>query len=248
MAYMFGFCKNLKFIDLSSFDTNNVRNNDYIIIGCKSLEKIKAKKNFIFKDIDSLIDGNNMNLKRKYCLYNTIQYKFDSCQETFSYSRYIIKELNDSIYDAGFQIFSFKDKILFGAMEGPISSPYQNGIFLFKIIHPNDYPLAPPKFYFITKIFHPNIDKDGLVSCDIFEKNWSPALRIRTTILSVQSLLESPNFEIFVNQEATSLYNSNKEAYNEKVLEYVNNYANYSIYKEKVKEFEVKDLIDYLDN
>ena len=133
-------------------------------------------------------------------------------------------------------------------MEGPILSPYQNGFFLFKIIHPIDYPLNPPKFYFITKIFHPNIDKDGLVSVDILENNWSPSLRIRTTILSVQSLLGDPNFEIFVNQETVSLYNSNKDLYNKKVLEYVNNYANYSIYKEKVKEFGVKDLINICDD
>ena len=77
---------------------------------------------------------------------------------------------------------------------------------------------------------------------------WSPVLRIRTTILSVQSLLGSPNFETFVNQEAASLYNSNKDLYNKTVLDYVNNYVNYSIYKEKVKEFEVKDLIDIFDD
>ena len=247
MSYMFYHCNNLNSIDLPSLDNNNI-NTDNMINGCYNLKKIKAKKKYIFKNMYNLDDNNNKSLKRNYCLYNTIQFKFNSSEELFRYYRGILKELNECLFDMGFQIFSFNDKTLFGGMEGPISSFYQNGFFLFKIIHPIDYPLMPPKFYFITKIFHPNIDKDGLVSADIFGDQWSPVLRIRTTILSVQSLLGDPNFVNFVNQDAASLYNINKEEYYEKVLEYVNNYATYSIYKEKVKEFEVKDLIDIFDD
>ena len=247
MVYMFSNCKNLNFIDLPSFDNNNI-NTDNMINGCYNLKKIKAKKKYIFKNMYNLDDNNNKSLKRNYCLYNTIQYKFNSSEELFKYSKFIKKELNECLFDMGFQIFSFNDKTLFGVMEGPILSPYQNGFFLFKMIIPVDYPFKPPKFYFITKIFHPNIDKDGLISADIFEREWSPNLRIRTTILSVQSLLGDPNFVNFVNQDAASLYNINKEEYYEKILEYVNNYATYSIYKEKVKEFEVKDLFDIFDD
>ena len=246
MAYMFSNCKNLNFIDLPSFDNNNI-NTDNMINGCYNLKKIKAKKKYIFKNMYNLDDNNNKSLKRNYCLYNTIQYKFNSSEELFKYSKFIKKELNECLFDMGFQIFSFNDKTLFGGMEGPILSPYQNGFFLFKMIIPVDYPFNPPKFYFITKIFHPNIDKDGLVSADVLQDQWTPSLRTRTTILSVQSLLGDPNFVNFVNQDAASLYNINKEEYYEKVLEYVNNYATYSIYKEKVKEFEVKDLIEYTD-
>ena len=72
-------------------------------------------------------------------------------------------------------------------------------------------------------------------------------LHLRTTILSVQSHLSTPNSEDFVNQEAASLYELSKEVYDETVKEYVNNYANYEIFKNKVKELNLEDIISISD-
>ena len=64
------------------------------------------------------------------------------------------------------------------------------------------YPKCPPKFFFITKIFHPNISEDdGSVSIDILMRNWPPSLNIDGIILSVLSLLTTPNKEDFINEE-----------------------------------------------
>jgi ubiquitin-conjugating enzyme E2 N len=46
---------------------------------------------------------------------------------------------------------------------------------------------------FLTKIYHPNIDKLGRICLDILKDQWSPALQIRTVLLSIQALLSSPN-------------------------------------------------------
>ena len=46
---------------------------------------------------------------------------------------------------------------------------------------------------FLTKIYHPNIDKLGRICLDILKDKWSPALQIRTVLLSIQALLSSPN-------------------------------------------------------
>ena len=78
-------------------------------------------------------------------------------------------------------------------MDGPPNSPYQSGRFSVELFCPEDYPMAPPIVRFTTPIFHPNIDRLGRVCLDILKDKWSPALQIRTVLLSVQALLGAPN-------------------------------------------------------
>ena len=76
---------------------------------------------------------------------------------------------------------------------GPSDSPYEGGVFKLELFLPADYPMAPPKVRFLTKMYHPNIDKLGRICLDILKDKWSPALQIRTVLLSIQALLSAPN-------------------------------------------------------
>lgn len=67
------------------------------------------------------------------------------------------------------------------------------GIFKLELFLPADYPMAPPKVRFLTRMYHPNIDKIGRICLDILKDKWSPALQIRTVLLSIQALLSAPN-------------------------------------------------------
>ncbi|KIP05740.1 hypothetical protein PHLGIDRAFT_30787 [Phlebiopsis gigantea 11061_1 CR5-6] len=78
-------------------------------------------------------------------------------------------------------------------IQGPDGSPFQNGVFRLELFLPEEYPMAPPKVRFLTKIYHPNIDKLGRICLDILKDKWSPALQIRTVLLSIQALLSAPN-------------------------------------------------------
>merc|ERR1711937_726411 len=76
---------------------------------------------------------------------------------------------------------------------GPDDSPYQGGVFKLELFLPAEYPMVPPKVRFLTKIYHPNIDKLGRICLDILKDKWSPALQIRTVLLSIQALMSAPN-------------------------------------------------------
>ncbi|CEI60740.1 unnamed protein product [Fusarium venenatum] len=78
-------------------------------------------------------------------------------------------------------------------IHGPAQSPYEGGVFNLELFLPDDYPMTPPKIRFLTKIFHPNVDKLGRICLDVLKNNWSPALQIRTILLSIQALLGAPN-------------------------------------------------------
>ncbi|KXZ54667.1 hypothetical protein GPECTOR_4g733 [Gonium pectorale] len=46
---------------------------------------------------------------------------------------------------------------------------------------------------FVTKVWHPNVSsQSGAICLDILKEQWSPALTLKTALLSLQALLSSP--------------------------------------------------------
>lgn len=54
-------------------------------------------------------------------------------------------------------------------------------------------PFKPPIMKFDTKVYHPNISSQtGAICLDILKDAWTPILTIKSSMISLQSLLQSP--------------------------------------------------------
>ena len=113
---------------------------------------------------------------------------------------------------------------------GPSNTPYEDGIFRAQMTFTTQYPDSPPTFKFTSKMWHPNIDKNGNVCISILHKpgddeygyeklneRWMPVRNAESVIISIISLLDAPNCESPANIEAAHELRETPNIYYERV-------------------------------
>mmetsp|Transcript_2647 Transcript_2647/g.5389 ORF Transcript_2647/g.5389 Transcript_2647/m.5389 type:complete len:198 (-) Transcript_2647:113-706(-) len=113
-----------------------------------------------------------------------------------------------------------------GVIKGPGGTPYEGGVFTVDIVIPDGYPFEPPKMKFVTKIWHPNVSSQtGAICLDILKDQWSPALTIKTALLSLQALLCSPEPNDPQDAEVASMYKADRNTFNQTAKFWTEMYA-----------------------
>jgi len=114
-------------------------------------------------------------------------------------SRRIAKEISDIHADTHSQVTAEPvngDEDLThlrGSFKGPPGTPYEDGTYYVDIRIPTEYPFRPPVMKFETKLWHPNVSSQtGAICLDTLSTAWSPVLTIKSALLSLQSLLSTP--------------------------------------------------------
>ncbi|KAG0225278.1 Ubiquitin-conjugating enzyme 13 [Actinomortierella wolfii] len=113
---------------------------------------------------------------------------------------------------------------------GPQDTLYEGGFYRALMTFPPDYPLMPPKLKFTTEMWHPNIYPDGEVCISILHppgedkygyeqasERWSPVHTVETILVSVISMLSSPNDESPANVEAAKEWREDYAKFKKKV-------------------------------
>ncbi|KAF9597292.1 hypothetical protein IFM89_016433 [Coptis chinensis] len=105
----------------------------------------------------------------------------------------LAKELKnlDEIPPEGVKVVVNEDDLstIFADIEGPAGTPYENGTFRMKLALSKDFPNSPPKGYFLTRIFHPNIATNGEICVNTLKRDWNPSLGLRHVLVVCDILL-----------------------------------------------------------
>jgi len=98
-------------------------------------------------------------------------------------------------------------------MTGPEETPFYGGRFRMKLIISEEYPNVPPKGFFLTKIFHPNVATNGDICVNTLKRDWNPQVTIKHILQVIRCLLIIPFPESSLNDEAGKLFMESYEEY-----------------------------------
>jgi ubiquitin-conjugating enzyme E2 S len=99
-------------------------------------------------------------------------------------------------------------------IEGPEQTPYAGGMYRVKICLGAEFPVQPPRAFFLTRIFHPNIAPNGDVCVNTLKRDWDPQnWSIGHILQIIRCLLIVPFPESALNEEAGRLFMENYEEY-----------------------------------
>jgi ubiquitin-conjugating enzyme (huntingtin interacting protein 2) len=140
------------------------------------------------------------------------------------------KELSELQKDtnAGVTVTPKGDQLteLEGTITGPDDTPYAGGFYRISISIPSGYPFEPPKMKFLTKVWHPNISSQtGAICLDILKDQWSPALTIKTALLSLQALLCAPEPDDPQDAQVAQMYQRDPEQFKQTATFWTETYA-----------------------
>ncbi|GFN78191.1 ubiquitin-conjugating enzyme e2 o, partial [Plakobranchus ocellatus] len=177
---------------------------------------------------------------------------FEICGEAVSFHKYVSQEsqpvkpaafkncirkelkLFHSSLPDGIFVKGFENRLdLYSVMIlGPEGTPYEDALFLFDIMMPNDYPTSPPLLHyysFCSDRLNPNLYEDGKVCVSLLgtwsgkgSEVWTSKSNLLQVLLSIQGLILVPepyyNEAYYERQRGTQVGHENSRMYNEMAI------------------------------
>jgi len=113
---------------------------------------------------------------------------------------------------------------------GPPDTPYEGGFFAAEMSFTQEYPNMPPKLKFTADFYHPNVYADGTVCISILHppgddrygyesasERWLPIHTVESILVSVISMISSPNIESPANIDAGKIFRDDQAEFRKRV-------------------------------
>ena len=89
---------------------------------------------------------------------------------------------------------------------------------------------------FDTRIWHPNISSDsGAICLDILKNEWSPALTVRTALISLQALMSAPEPDDPQDAVVARMYKADYDCFCSTAKYWTETYANGALWASDVE-------------
>eukprot|EP00906_Rhabdomonas_costata_P012171 RCo017387 len=119
-------------------------------------------------------------------------------------------------------------------ISGPENTPFEGGVFGVRLVLDAEYPDTPPKGYFLTKIFHPNVSVKGEICVNVLKKDWHRDCGLKHVLMVIRCLLIEPNPESALNMEAGHLLLEDYEEFYKRAKLFTQLYAVKETSKENI--------------
>ena len=78
----------------------------------------------------------------------------------------------------------------------------------------------------MTKIYHPNVDKEtGAICQDIYRKDWGPLQTLLSTLETIRTMMLTPQLDTPIEAEIAREYSENPAGFKASVTAWVEKYA-----------------------
>ena len=132
----------------------------------------------------------------------------EACDHVFARIHLITNDITDFLH-----LHNFEQ----AEVEGPQGTPYENHYFRLKLVLGIEFPASPPRGFFLTKIYHPNVDMTtGAICVNTLKKDWSPETTFSHVLSVIRCLLINPFPESSLNDEAGKLFMESYDEYSKR--------------------------------
>ena len=121
------------------------------------------------------------------------------------------------------------------SMLGPSDTSFRGGLFYLRIIFPENYPQIGPEVYFVTPIYHVNVNHIKQPTCRLGHiclstlNFWNPQYRIREVLTNIFALfyMGNPESPFGTNRQAEMM--NNPLLFEKKIQYFTKKYAHPSL-------------------